>query len=84
MVTNGMMIIVSIHPNDLPTNISRSVKGCSDVFLQLGFGSLGSKQINTVKIVKLVGAKSKPESNFAFEVDMTFGLKIVPIAMANI
>jgi len=84
MVTNGMMIIVTIHPDDLPTHISRSVKGSSDVFLQLGFDSLGSKQINTVKIVKLLGAKSKPESNFAFEVDMIFGIKILPISMANI
>jgi type I restriction enzyme R subunit len=32
---------------------------------------------------KLIGAEVKPESSFAFEVDQIFGIKVVPIAMAN-
>jgi flagellar protein FlaH len=36
-----------------------------------------------MKIVKLIGADIKPESNFAFEVDQSFGIKVVPISTAN-
>ena len=34
-------------------------------------------------VVKLIGSKDAAESGFAFEVDMIFGIKIVPISMAN-
>jgi flagellar protein FlaH len=59
------------------------VKGGVDVYLKLGSTNIGGKDVKTLKIVKLIGSKENTDSGFAFEVDMTFGIKIVPISMAN-
>jgi len=53
------------------------------VYLKLGVTSIGGTDVKTMKIVKLIGGEIKPESNFAFEVDQSFGIKIVPISTAN-
>jgi len=83
LISNGMTIVITIHKNDIPSEISESVKGMSDVFLKLNSTLIGSKPVKTVDIIKLLGAHSPPESGFAFEVDMTFGIKIVPISLAS-
>ncbi len=83
LVANGMSIIITCHPDDIPDNIAQRVKGSVDCFLQLGSTNIGGKDVKTLKIVKLIGSKDSSESNFAFEVDMVFGIKIVPISMAN-
>ncbi len=54
-----------------------------EFFLQLGSTNIGGKDVKTCKIVKLIGSETTPESGFAFEVDQIFGIKVVPISMAN-
>jgi flagellar protein FlaH len=83
LVANGMTVIITIHPNDIPPDIAQRVTGSVDVFLQLGSTNIGGRDVKTCKIQKLIGAEVKPESGFAFEVDQVFGIKVVPIAMAN-
>jgi flagellar protein FlaH len=78
-----MTVIITIHPNDIPPDIAQRVTGSVDVFLQLGATNIGGRDVKTCKIQKLIGAEVKPESGFAFEVDQVFGIKVVPIAMAN-
>ena len=51
--------------------------------MKLGMTTIGGNDVKTMKIVKLIGADEKGESNFAFEVDQTFGIKVVPISTAN-
>ena len=83
LISHGMTIIVTIHENDIPKEISKSIKGMSDIFLKLESTLIGSKPVKSVNIVKLLGANSPPENGFAFEVDMIFGIKIVPISLAS-
>jgi flagellar protein FlaH len=83
LVANGMSIIITIHPNDISSDIAQRVTGSVDVYLKLGLTSIGGTDVKTMKIVKLIGAEVKPESNFAFEVDQSFGIKVVPISTAN-
>ena len=83
LVANGMSVIITIHPDDIPEDISQRVKGSVDCLLKLGSTNIGGKDVKTLKVVKLIGSKDPAESGFAFEVDMIFGIKIVPISMAN-
>jgi len=83
LVASGMTVIITIHPNDIPPDIALRITGSVDVFLQLGSTNIGGRDVKTCKIQKLIGAALKPESGFAFEVDQTFGIKVVPISMAN-
>jgi archaeal flagellar protein FlaH len=83
LVASGMTVIITIHPNDIPPDIAQRVTGSVDVFLQLNSTNIGGRDVKTCKIQKLIGAELKPESGFAFEVDQTFGIKVVPISMAN-
>ena len=83
LVANGMGVIITIHENDIPADIAQRVTGSVDVYLKLGTTNVGGKSVKTMKIVKLIGSEAQSESSFAFEVDQTFGIKIVPIATAN-
>jgi len=83
LVASGMTVILTTHPNDIPPDIAQRVTGSVDVYLQLGSTNIGGKDVKTCKIVKLIGADTTPESGFAFEVNQIFGIKVVPISMAN-
>jgi flagellar protein FlaH len=83
LVASGMTVILTTHPNDIPPDIAQRVTGSVDVYLQLGSTNIGGKDVKTCKIVKLIGADTTPESGFAFEVNQVFGMKVVPISMAN-
>jgi flagellar protein FlaH len=83
LVASGMTVIITLHPNDIPPDIAQRVTGSVDVYLQLGSKNIGGKDVKTCRIVKLIGAETTPESGFAFEVDQIFGIKVVPISMAN-
>jgi len=83
LVASGMTVIITIHPNDIPPDIAQRITGSVDVFLQLGSKNIAGNEVKTCQIRKLIGSELKPESGFAFEVDQTFGIKVVPIAMAN-
>ena len=83
LVANGMTVIITVHPNDIPADIAPRVTGSVDVYLKLGSSNVGGKDVKTMKIVKLIGSEIKAESSFAFEVDQIFGIKVVPISTAN-
>ena len=83
VVRRGKTIIVTIHPLDLPKSLSTAFVGAADVYFKLGTVVVGDREVKTLKAIKLLGAKDTPESGFAFEVDLIFGIKIVPISMAN-
>jgi len=83
LVSSGMSIILTMHPDDIPADIALRVKGSVDCYLQLAATTIGGKSVKTLKVVKLIGSKEPSEYSFAFEVDMSFGVKIVPISTAN-
>ncbi len=83
LVSSGMSIILTMHPDDIPADIALRVKGSVDCYLQLAATTIGGKSVKTLKVIKLIGSKEPSEYSFAFEVDMSFGVKIVPISTAN-
>ncbi len=83
LVANGMSIIITIHPDDFPADIAQRVKGSVDCLLELGSTNIGDRNVKTFKVIKMIGSKDIVESGFAFEVDMIFGIKIVPISTAH-
>jgi len=83
LVSSGMSIILTMHPDDIPADIALRVKGSVDCYLQLAATTIGGRSVKTLKVIKLIGSKEPSEYTFAFEVDMSFGIKIVPISTAN-
>ncbi|MCZ6583262.1 MAG: flagellar accessory protein FlaH [Thaumarchaeota archaeon] len=83
LVSSGMSIILTMHPDDIPADIALRVKGSVDCYLQLAATTIGGRSVKTLKVIKLIGSKEPSEYTFAFEVDMSFGVKIVPISTAN-
>ncbi|CAD6519362.1 putative ATPases involved in biogenesis of archaeal flagella [metagenome] len=83
VVSKGKTIIITSHSSDFSKTANTALIGASDVYLKLGTVIVGSREVKTLKIIKLLGAKDTPESGFAFEVDLIFGIKIVPVSMAN-
>lgn len=83
IVAKGKTIIITSHPSDFSKSTSTALVGAADVYLKLGTVIVGDKEVKTLKIIKLLGAADSPEAGFAFEVDMIFGIKIVPVSMAN-
>ena len=83
LVARGMSVILTIHPDDIPDDIAQRVKGSVDCYLRLGTENIGGKNVKTLKVIKLIGSKEPSEYSFAFEVDMIFGVKIVPISTAS-
>lgn len=83
LVSSGMSIILTMHPDDIPADIALRVKGSVDCYLKLESTTIGGKAVKTLKVIKLIGSKEPSEYSFAFEVDMIFGVKIVPISTAN-
>lgn len=67
LVARGMGVIITIHPEDIPPDLRMRVKGGVDVYLKLGVTNIGGKDVKTLKIVKLIGAKENTDSGFAFE-----------------
>ncbi|MCH7967177.1 MAG: ATPase [Thaumarchaeota archaeon] len=83
IVAKGKTIIITSHSSDFSKSTNTAIIGAADVYLKLGTTFVGDREVKTLKIIKLLGAAESPESGFAFEVDMVFGIKIVPVSMAN-
>lgn len=83
IVAMGKTIIITSHSSDFSQATNTAIIGTADVYIKLGTVVVGDKEVKTLKIIKLLGAADTPEAGFAFEVDLIFGIKIVPISMAN-
>ncbi|WP_299293218.1 ATPase domain-containing protein [Nitrosopumilus sp.] len=83
IVSKGKTIIITSHSSDFAKSTNTALVGATDVYLKLGTIVVGDKEVKTLKIIKFLGAKDTPEAGFAFEVDLIFGIKIVPVSMAN-
>lgn len=83
MVSNGMTIIMTIHPNSVPPEVMLRMKSACDGYLRLKSTSIAGKDVKSMEVVKLIGSSSQVTSQFSYEIDTSFGIKIVPLSMAN-
>lgn len=83
LIASGMSVILTMHDDSISPELALRIKSACDVYLSLSSSSIGGKSVKVMKIIKLIGSNSQAESSFAFDVDTTFGIKIVPISTAN-
>ncbi len=83
LVAQGMTIIMTLHPNAITDEISLRIRSTCDGYLRIKSSSLAGKSVKVMEIVKLIGSSSPVTSQFSFDVDQVFGIKIVPLSMAN-
>ncbi len=84
LVSRGMNIVITVHPEDISPDLRMRIKGGVDVYFKLGISNIIGREIKTLKIVKLIGANENTDSGFGFNVDMLFGIKIIPVSEANV
>ncbi len=83
MVSNGRTVILTVHPRVMMEDIASRVRSACDCYIRLKSVNVAGRDVKSMEIVKLIGASGRVTSQFAFEVDPAFGIKIVPIATAN-
>jgi flagellar protein FlaH len=84
LVTNGISVLLTAHPSSIDVSIGSQLRAAADCYIRLRSVNIAGKDVKSMEIVKLLGAKGNVNAQFSFEVSNSFGLKIVPIAMANV
>ena len=84
LVSNGMSVVITMHPESLSSEIGMRLKSASDGYIHLSSSKVGDKAVKIMKTIKLIGSVAQPEPQFAFDIDPIFGLKIVPISMSGV
>jgi len=83
IVREGKLIIITIHPKVLPTEVMIRIRAISDSYIKLDFAEIGGRLTKVMKVIKLRGALTPPEATIAFDVDPSFGIKVIPLALAK-
>ncbi len=83
LVSTGTSLIATLHQDVVEEVLAKHLRAASDVYYQLGFASIGGRQVKVLKVVKVRGVPGLAETTIAFDVDPAFGIKIVPIAAAQ-
>ncbi|MBI1829091.1 MAG: flagellar accessory protein FlaH [Thaumarchaeota archaeon] len=84
LVSNGMSIVITMHPDSISQDVGLRLKSVSDGYLLLSSSRVGDKFVKVMKTIKLIGSVTQPEPEFAFDIDPIFGIKIVPISMTSV
>ncbi len=82
-VSNGTSMIMTLHNDVIPRDVSLQIKSTCDIYIQLSLKKIGGKEYKVFNSIKFAGATSAIESNFSFDIDTQFGIKIIPISMAQ-
>jgi flagellar protein FlaH len=83
VATNGLTVAITLHPGALPADVALRVRSICDCYFMLKSASVAGRSVKVAEIVKLIGSRAQSSTQFSFDVDQTFGIKIVPISMAN-
>lgn len=83
LVSEGKTIIATVHPHALNENLLINARALSDCYFRLSLGEMGGKTFKIMEIVKLKGVSGIVEGLINFDVEPSFGIKILPLASAN-
>lgn len=83
LVANGMSIIMTLHPGAVSQDVALRIRSTCDGYLKIQNAIVSGRSVKVMEVVKLIGSANQVSSQFSFEVDTNFGIKIVPISMAN-
>jgi flagellar protein FlaH len=84
LVSEGKMIIITIHPHALSENLLINARALCDCYFKLALGEMGGKTFKIMEIIKLKGASGPVEGIINFDIEPAFGIKILPLAGANV
>ena len=82
-VTGGMGVIMTMHPKAVPEHVALRIRSTCDGYMRITPTTIAGRSVKVMEVVKLIGAASQVSSQFSFDVDQSFGIKIVPLSMAN-
>ncbi len=82
-VSRGKTIVATVHSEVMDERLAKILRASSDVYYRLGLANVGGKTVKVLQIVKARGAPEPIEGTVAFDVDPAFGIKIVPIVIAQ-
>jgi len=82
-VSRGHSVLLTIHEGVVGEAVAAPLRAASDVYYRFGLASVGGKPVKVLRIVKARGVPDAVEASIAFDVDPAFGIKIVPIVVAQ-
>lgn len=82
-VARGKTIVATVHSEVMDERLAKVLRASSDVYYKLGLANVGGKTVKVLQVVKARGAPEPIEGTVAFDVDPAFGIKIVPIVIAQ-
>lgn len=82
-VSKGTAVIMTMHPKAVPDAVALRIRSSCDGYMKITPTSIAGRSVKVMEIVKLIGSSSQVASQFSFDIDQSFGIKIVPLSMAN-
>ncbi|HIQ10927.1 MAG TPA: ATPase [Pyrodictium sp.] len=79
----GKLVVATLHSDILSEKLVTKLVALADSYFKLDFAEIGGRSVRVINVVKLRGTPGVPESSIAFEVDPSFGVKVVPLALAK-
>jgi flagellar protein FlaH len=78
-----MAVVLTMHPKAVPESVALRIRSTCDGYLRITPTTIAGRAVKVMEVVKLIGSSSQVSSQFSFDVDQSFGIKIVPLSMAN-
>ena len=82
-VSRGKTIILTMHPTAVHEDVALRIRSTCDAYLKVSSATIAGRGVKIMEVVKLIGASSQVSSLFSFDIDPSFGIRIVPVSMAH-
>jgi len=82
-VARGATVLITLHTETVEAKVAQQLRAVADVYYKIGLASVGGKRVRVLQVVKARGVPEAVEGTVAFDVDPAFGIKIVPIVVAQ-
>ncbi len=83
IASRDKLLVLTVHSEALNENIMLRLRSICDGIIKLKYGEIGGVPVRIMEVVKLKRALGPVELVIAFDVDPSFGIKILPIALAR-
>ncbi|RLG75874.1 MAG: flagellar accessory protein FlaH [Thermoprotei archaeon] len=83
LVSQGKVILLTLHPEALAEEVIVRARSMCDGYIRLKMYEVGGRLIKAMEIIKLRGALGPVDNTIAFDIDPAFGIKVIPLSLAN-
>jgi flagellar protein FlaH len=81
--SRGKSVLYTLHEGVVEERAAAVLRAAADLYYRFGLASVGGKPVKVLRVVKARGVPDVVEGSLAFDVDPAFGIKIVPIVVAQ-